>query len=665
MLKFFRKYNTWMLGIGGSLLMIVFLITPVMSMFKKDPNKFALGTYDGGELTVGERKNAELELMALRYCRLIFDPDGDPSADNAKRWALVLADAHRLGLNASFSEVRSLQIDAGLSDADVERLAARFSGTPSFIRQAMRHWLIVQQYKELMAGQAHLSGRARADLIRQAVANPQQAVIFQALALGWSRMSRPLEEHFVQDLGASVTGRAVVIPADQFLEDTPKPSDEQVQQLFGQYKTDLPGEGQPYPFGYRIPDRVKLEYMVFSLDEAKRHVKVTEADALAYYRANPDKYRGAGKDAEVKPYNDVRSQVIQDVTDQQAFDMVQNMAKSAQALFFEDTRSLSKQDGYRVIENPAKLSSMRQVAESLEQEYGLLPQVRFANSGGWVNAQDLPTLPGIGDSWLAFHEDAYKPELSFKNYVLSDRELLPKEDNPLLTDRLQANLAGSTLRDPQGSRYIFRITEAQPTRVPELDEVRPQVEEDAWQLAAYKRLVSDSKMWLNQAVADGLKAVAGNAHTAVTDLPACQRRSLLLNGQLTLPHLPSIGQSEAFIDAYFKTAVSSQRQGDLSALPSEDVTGVVGLDQQLALAVYRVDDYQPITHAQFKQQSTNPYNKVYIDKVLIGMNPMSIDNPLSYEALVKRLNYKEASRSADEEGQAPGAEAEQKEKKES
>ena len=52
MLKFFRKYNKWIIGVGGSLLMIVFLIQPVMSMFTANPDNFVLGKFEGGEITV-------------------------------------------------------------------------------------------------------------------------------------------------------------------------------------------------------------------------------------------------------------------------------------------------------------------------------------------------------------------------------------------------------------------------------------------------------------------------------------------------------------------------------------------------------------------------------------------------------------------------------------
>lgn len=646
MLKFFRQYNKWILGIGGSLLMIVFLIQPVMQMFRKDPSSFVLGTFEGGELTRGDLQAAAGDLMVLRNFGLILDPDGDNNSDDAKRWALILKDAQRLGLNASQMEANQLVLEAGKSDLDVELIASRLNATPGAIRNSVRNWLIVQQYKELMAAQAHQAGRERAAYMRQMLTNRETAGLYQALAYGSSRLSKPLVEHFLQDQGAQVTGRAVLVSADEYVGKTPKPTQSDVEALFESYKDDLAGRGEPYGFGYRMPDRVKLEYLVISMDDAIQHVKVTEADALAFYRENPDNYRREGAEAAVKPYEAVREQVITDLTDKLAFELVEKMAKSAYGLFYEDTRGMPKQDDYRVIDNPSTLKSMREVVEALEAEYGLLPQVRLGNNGSWIDAQELLTLPGIGQSRLADNL-----RVDFPSYVLSAKELEPASDNPLLPRRLQVGLAGAPMMDLNGSRYVFRLTNAEPSRVPALDEVREQVEQDAWRLAAYKRLVDDSDSWLRDAVNDGLAQVADRANSAVIELPPTSRRVPLQNGLLIVPPLPVIGQSATFIDAYFKTANNSRLQGDLSDAPADNLTGIVDLDRQLALAVYRIDEYKPMTREQFQENAASPIMSILIDTTVLA--PARVRNPLSFDALAARLNYKDGQ--DDDEQEQVGA----------
>lgn len=639
MLKFFRKYNKWILGIGGSLLMIVFLIQPVMSMFQADPLKMTLGEIEGGELTRGDLMNAESEVNLLRQFGLFLDVDPDTFSrnDDGLRWALILKDAERLGLSASSQEVELLKLEVGQSDADLELMASRMNATTGYIRQALKHWLIVQQYKELMAGQTHLPGKDRAALIRTALTNPEGAGYYEAMAYGTSIMSKPLVEHFLQDQGAHVSGDAVVISAETFVDQTPPPSGQEVQDLFEQNKDALPGRGEPYGFGYRIPDRVKLEYLTIPMDEARQQVKVSEADALAHYRKYPERFGGVAASegqaaVEARPYNQVREDVIQDLTTQMALELVEKLAKSAYGYLYEDTRGMAKQDDYRVVEKGTRLTSLRQVAERLEAEYGLLPKVN-ASDGYWINAESLIGLPGIGQSRLADNL-----RVDFPSFVLSAKELEPDIENPLLPRRLQVGLAGAPLMGFDGSRYVFRLTDAQATHLPaSLDEVRDQVTKDARLLNAYKKLQEEKTAWRDRAVKDGLEAVAAEVKTQVVAIPPTPRRVPLPNGLLTVPMLPEIGQSEAFVEAFFDTANKSRENGEVQEAGDEQTTGVVGLDARLSLAVYRVDSYEPLTREEYNEDASNPVLPMMIDATILS--PARAASPLSLKSLTRRLNF--------------------------
>ncbi len=641
MLKFFRKYNKWILGVGGSLLMVVFLIQPVMSMFQADPLQISLATFDGGELVRGDVILADNELNLLRQFGLYLDrdPDEDNSNNDPMRLALILKDAQRLGLSASLREVELLQLELGLSAADVELVASRRNATPGYVRQALRHWLIVQKYKELAAGQSHLSGTERARLIRGGLNDPQSFRIYEAMAYGTSRQSKPLVEHFLQDQGAQVSGQVVLIPASQFISDTPTPSEAEAEALYEQFKDALPGRGEPYGFGYRVPDRVKIEYLTISMDQARQWVKVSESDAMGHYRKYPQRFGGEEatfetEAVEPKPYEQVRDDVIENLTSQLAFEMVEKMAKAAYGYFYEDTRGMAKQDDYRVIDDATALTSMREVADRLEGEYGMLPAVQ-TSEGGWVNAEALAGLAGIGQSRLA---DNLRVE--FTSFVLSTRELNPSTDNPLLPRRLQVGLAGSPLMGIDGSRYLFRLTAAEPSHLPEsLDAVRAKVTQDTRLLNAYQKLLKESDSWQGQAVSEGLDAVATRAETTVVPLPPTPRRVPLASGLLAAPSLPAVGQSDRFIEAFFSTANSARQEGEIQDAAADAVTGAVGIDTSLALAVYRVDSYQPLTREEYNADANNPLLPMMIDATVLAQ--ARAENPLSFKALAHRLNFQD------------------------
>lgn len=64
---------------------------------------------------------------------------------------------------------------------------------------------------------------------------------------------------------------------------------------------------------------------------------------------------------------------------------------------------------------------------------------------------------------------------------------------------------------------------------------------------------------------------------------------------------------------------------------------MVGLDARLALAVYRVDSYEPLTREQFAENAAIPILPVIIDTTLLA--PARMESPLSLKALTLRLNY--------------------------
>ena len=635
MLKFFRKYNKWILGVGGSLLMIVFLIQPVLDMFRADPMEVAIGTFDGGELTRRDLMSAESDLNVLREFSLMLDPDFDPEAGNNSssndplRWALILKDAERLGLSASLYEVDQLKLEMGRSDADVEMIASRINATPGYVASGdppMADRAAVQG----AAGGAGASVRQRAGFDvppDRAVGGHLPGLVF---SYGSSRMSRPLVEHFLQDQGAEVMGRAVMISAERLLDEVPAPSDAEVQAQFDEYKDDLPGRGEPYGFGYRVPDRIKLEYLSISMDQARQAVKVTEADALAHYREYPERFTSAGETAP-RSYEAARDDVIRDLTDQLAFELVEKMAKSAFGALYEDTRGMAKEDDYRVV-GDTELTPMRQIADRLEEEYGFRPDIRNAG-GAWVAADAFTTLPGIGQSRLSDNIN-----VDFAQFVQSTKELEPESDNSLLPRRLQVGIVTTPMISMEGSRHVFRLTAAEPSREPEsLDEVRDKVTSDAHLLAAYKKLLTESDDWLKQAVDGGLDAVAEAADTSVIPLPPTPRRVPLPNGLLVLPPLPSIGQSDAFIEAYFGTANAARDAGGVDQAPADVTTGVVGVDGRLSLAVYQVDSYQPMTREMFKLFAQDPRLPIMIDTTILIES--RIESPLSLKALEARLNF--------------------------
>ena len=133
---------------------------------------------------------------------------------------------------------------------------------------------------------------------------------------------------------------------------------------------------------------------------------------------------------------------------------------------------------------------------------------------------------------------------------------------------------------------------------------------------------------------------ASEAGSTVIPLPPTSRRERMANGLLGAPVLPGVGQSEAFVKAFFETAAKAQQHGGPTDAPKEHLFGVTGVDRELALAIYKVDRYEPLTRDEYLADLQHPMLPVEID--LTMLTEARLENPLSLESLKKRLNYKGA-----------------------
>ena len=87
-----------------------------------------------------------------------------------------------------------------------------------------------------------------------------------------------------------VDAEFVKFDAEQFMDEDVEVTDEQIQQQFDKYKADImgnPTEDNPYGFGYQLPKRIQLEYMVVLLDDVKKKIEKPTPEAIEeYYSRN-------------------------------------------------------------------------------------------------------------------------------------------------------------------------------------------------------------------------------------------------------------------------------------------------------------------------------------------------------------------------------------------
>ena len=652
MFKFFRKFNKVILIIGGCVLMVAFLVPQAVTMFAPGQGDITLGEVHGMEVTNASVRSADFELALLQNMGLGAGMptliDGRP-LDDGLSWILLQADAREMGLWAGDAEVNAALAAVNLNDADLAEIAAARNITPDFVRQAVRHWLIAEQYRELAAGIAYDNRGAgglspamqkvevynqfarEADQFRD---NPQMLQYFSALAAlemrGTHRLSRPLLTHFIRDTAATVSGRLLLVDADPAAGGTP--TDDTVRQLFEMYKDVLPGQGGsasggadasggPHPFGYRIPDRVKLEYLQLTRDALQEAVDVGYAEVLDYYRQNKGMFN-AGQEGEApdSPTPVVRQQIEDQLISRETERLRARVVDEVRSILAEDLRGLSEQDGYTQL--PADFSPLplSTVADRVEERLGVKLNV-IDLTDRWVPTTELSELEGIGFSAIGGVRGVF-----FPGYAALARPLVEDPQQVPRQLRLQAGTPSEVLQDFDGNSYLFRLTAAEPAHAPEsLDDVRDQVVRDAKTVAAYEALTQTADAWRQRVIDDGIDAAAGSADAVVQSVGPFQREAGL-EGEV--PQVQGVGRSKAFVDAAFALVDDLPVEADVSELPMEERVAVTAVPGRTALAVFVLEGYEPLTPSGFRQQLAGGAT-LMVSSALdrnVEADPLSLDN---------------------------------------
>ena len=620
MLKFFRKYNKQILVVGGVLLMVVFLIQPAISIFMPTGAGRVVATIDGEDITAGERQRASSQLALLRRLSPIFAFD---LGDEPLAWIKLQRRANELSLSASESEILFLLEQLNVTDEQLGGVLRNFETTLDTVHATVGAYLAAAKYYQLATGR---TGRSPVDRLLalyqgEALRFRAQQMLQQgqgqmarfmmsraqqvfAMAEGHQRLSEAAVRHAIRDIGSTVGGRLVVIPAAGLVGEVDAPSEQELRELFERYRDDLPGEGEPYGFGYRIPDRIRIEWLSVSRSDVAETIEVDEADAVAYYREHRERFpveqeerEGEASESRATPAGpfptfDVRERVIAALRTEQAEEEIQRIVRAARNLLREPLRPLEEREGYKVLPEGFVPPPLEEVATRLEENYGVAVSVSRATDS-WTPLRQIGTLGAIARSVLADRQ----PPVAFSSYVSSARELEPAPDNALVPLGLQVGVPSEPLRSAAGDRrFVFRLTDAQAGRVPtELDAVRGAVEADARRLAAFRMLRESASRWAMQARADGLEAVAEESESRVRELSPRPRIVAESPGG-------DVSTDPELLASMFELAAEVGPRTDPSDLtPAERIT-TVALPRHLALGVFELTSYQPVTRERFAEQ---------------------------------------------------------------
>lgn len=595
MLKFLRKYDKWILAIGGSLLMVAFLLPQALQQLGSGGMNMVVATYTGGEITREERfaANSRLQFLSSALAPVVNAFE----IEDQDHWLMLAEEARAAGLVGGPETGRTF-----------------FDG-------------IVRQYMgadpdEFFPLLLLRSGQTEAYAL-DSFAELAGISLLHSLYLQSQRVSMPelLQDHYEQS--PTVGLHAGVVSADALLDTITKfPIDEDLQAFFDEHKETQRAGGR-LDFGYRVEDAVKFEWIDLAPEHFGGAIVLDPVEVNARWRRMREIYTGEFVEERERVEEDMRRE-----TTARIFRDAETVVLSAS--------SRAERDG-TLIDLPGLAEAIRTTV--LERSGVALPQIAYdKRDEKWNTRTDLQATPRVRNARLQSGSGETFPEIA-----LNVRELNP--DDPTAT--AVGDIIGP-LRSTSGSLIYARVIEARPAGAPEsLESVREQVVED-WRLQqAWNELLERSQRFPDQVAVRGLPRVIIEAGGEFVDGLRAEP------GRLRQPITRTVDAAifsrvndPAFAAAIFERARTIEPIGDVRDFPIEERIVVAPLPSDAAVAVAQIIAVDPISESSFESAVETLLSTIQSQRLFRN------ETPYTFERIKERLAYERIGGRDEEEDEA-------------
>ncbi len=620
MFKFLRKYSVWILGVGGTLLLIAFLAPNVIQQLAQEAG------YSGTtQATVGDGETVGFEdwqqnVLESQVIDQIYDQiPGIGELESPSHWYLLTREADLAGLTPSAEAV-------GIDAQTLLSIASQSGVSPRVAIDALAHLQGVQRLVQLYQTAGRFSDR---------------------------RLN-----HAADDLFTSVAIESVIIPAKP--QDNGSFSEDAINAQFEQWADTPEGEGD-YGFGYQLPDRFKVEWLSIPSDSirasAKASPEFTTKEQRKFWRRNENDPRFPS----IESGASIPSEVSEAYLDELEKNRRDQIARFANERLRSPRRGLETINGFLVLPEDwdAQQFEFDALSEALQAEYDLsLPA--YGAIAEFHNVADASSMEVLGDIFVTNLGDTPK---RFDELVLAAKEF--GGDGIL---GIQASVASPVLETSDNDLVIFRLTEASPAgKAESVDEVRDSVVYDLGRIARWESLQAEIDMIEAEAKQNGLLAVSQTQDSIVNKaqpitkvetgvpaiLDAATRRQFMSQTILsrlgTGARIAEMGSSinglplndASLVDAIHEAAEELSEDSLLSDLPIEQRTLVLPSNDNMSLVVVRLSGITPASQELATGLSGGETNLL---QTLLTFDELGgadvVTNVFSFDALAQRHQFK-------------------------
>lgn len=649
MLKFLRKYNKWILVIGGSLLMVAFLAPQAIQQMPKLRDR-TVATYDGKPVKESKLMHAAAELRAVNalggqvpLANFMLGLSA-PTNEQDIEWYMLAREAEEAGYVGSDLDGVTLypllaqQLALLQADFVIQQNPGLESLRAQLANSYVETW--TQRLQASEAGAASAGQFRTLEELRQAVAKLRGVLRMRSAYSTMGRLSASRATRTGSETFDAAQVDYVAIPADRFTDTLPEPTEDEIAAHYAKYAEAIPGETE-FGIGYRQPQRVKLEWLALERTPIEDAITIDPVEASKHQQLNKDRFPGS--------YSEERPNIIAELKREKAEQILGQAENFVRAEMLRATRTLKRENGYLVL--PEDWSQVQPSLESIAAH--VVQQVAEANQGltippptitrrdsEWLTQQEVFSLPGFGFSQLRVGSAQFPAVAA----VFSVRELNP---NPNLA--LQVNVLASDhpTTGNDGTRYFFRVLDARKESAPEsLEEVRADVVRDIKRIQAYQGLVEELSSYTEVAINAGLEEVveavnaglpAEGEATVGEDTPA---RVSIIEGVVLRSRVgqgtPPVFTDEDVLSAALEVAEPLDPTMKIEDIPLPDRTFAAPAPKALSVVVGRVSGLLPLTQEDFALG----YNQLSSVLTQLEVEALGeVDNPYTFERLKARHNW--------------------------
>lgn len=670
MLKFIRKYQLIILAVGGSLLMVVFLLQPILTRLGPSPLKAKIASLeDGSNFNRGDIQRANVAISLLKRVNpRALGPrsaggmglDTSSESNVAVHWLLLVKQAEKAGLVGEAGDGASWINDIAQTEALIQVFTERQQGSIRSPEEEQQRLIELQdEIIEIMNRNAALSagtaGGTMDDVYRILA---QTRGVYRLLS---SIQTMPSFSDInaikaARDMYDSVAVNAAVLDSALVVSAIPEPTQEQLQGFFDTYKSQSPADND-YRIGYTQPTRLQLGWITLDKNVFMESVVVDLVELNKIWRQDREQYPldfSAEKIALERQYREER-----------AIDMMIEADRIIRAQVLSVTNGLQKDNGILILpddwesQRPRLEGIAEIVVERINEQFTVsLPTPSLTMIGDrWLNANAIVSLPGFGGSIYRVGSR------QLPTYGLPQFFELTEPNTTGLDVQVGLPLVDPASEDQLGNRYyavILGVRGQGPADT--IDDVtREQVVADYKGVEAFKLLTSRTNELMAAIQSNGSLAPAIDLAMALSGDPLTAdrpgvirnilvRRDSIDRGALALFVEPSLNTDE-FRDAVLESAAGLEPLLSPESVAANPIPVVVSLPASRSVAVSLVIAPRPVTIERFRSVARSVVSSAAQGELVDA--GMVDSDPFSFEALSVRYGVTMLNTDQDDEPSEP------------